>query len=76
MNVDDQLKMTAAMLLRQYGQERAIKSARTSQRQQAKLGNQAGVDGWEIVIRHLEESSVVLPRFGDDDSTVRTRRSS
>ncbi len=60
MNVDFQLKMTAAMLFRQYGQERAIKSARTSQRQQAKLGNQAGVDGWDIVISHLEKGEVKL----------------
>jgi hypothetical protein len=53
MSVADHLKTTASILARQYGHERALKRARSDQKAQAKLGNQAGVDGWEEIINHI-----------------------
>ena len=60
MDVEATLKMTAAMLMKQYGQERAIRTARSSQRQQDKLGNKEGVAAWKKIIRHIENGGFAL----------------
>ena len=54
MSITDQLKVTATILVQQHGLERALRKARGDQKVQAKLGNQAGVDGWEEIINHIQ----------------------
>ena len=54
MNITDQLRVTATILVKQHGLERALKMARNDQKALAKLGNQAGVDGWEEIIHQIQ----------------------
>jgi hypothetical protein len=65
MDITDQLKVTATALVRQHGLERALKKARNDQKVQAKLGNQAGVDGWEEIINHIQ--ALMAPPRNEDE---------